>query len=382
MKKSVILLALSALAFAGCQKDVVLESNLGDSITIRPSLGLQVKSEDPHALAADNLETFNVYAQTADNAAYFENVDFVKNASGTYASADKYYWPKTGALKFYAYAPVSGTGLTRSAYNAWTLTQQSEAASQPDFIVALNSGDKENNATTGVSLNFRHAMSKVSLKVKNTSKTILINVTDWKLAYLYDGGTFALTEENTNGAALLAAADWTLTSNTQSVATCVLSAPIATPVTVYGNTTTATAIDGLEDFILIPQELKDSVSYADNNQFAGSYVAVEMEIRNAADSTVIVDKQWCCWPVNTALEAGKHYTFVVDLSNGGYQEDNDPNSDGPYPYQPDDDPRNPDDPSKNPDPVLKDASIKFVTVTVDAWTEAGDIDAGVPDSLL
>lgn len=52
-------------------------------------------------------------------------------------------------------------------------------------------------------------------------------------------------------------------------------------------------------------------------------------------------------------EPGKHYIYTVDVAGGGY-----------YPTN--------HDTNEDLDPILEDAVIKFVSVTVDNWSNGGD----------
>jgi hypothetical protein len=79
-----------------------------------------------------------------------------------------------------------------------------------------------------------------------------------------------------------------------------------------------------------------------------------MTIKSNANDATIVSEGWAIWPVAFTWVPGKKYTYIVDLAGGGYSETNT-------------------DTDEDLDPILGGAEIKFVTVTVDNWTEESDI---------
>lgn len=382
MRKNLVLAALAVVALASCSNEEILEVNKGEAISFRTIVNGNTRATPTSGdITTANIEDFNVYAMKGGTTtAYFENVDYSKQ-DGTFTSTNKYYWPATGTLDFYAYAPKSGTGIARDGYNTWTVTQQT-TPSAPDFIVAKNSGDKAHDAA-GLSLNFRHAMSKISVKVKNSNTGMYMKVTDWKIAYIYDKGTFTLGESTmTNNSATLAGT-WAFTGATQAVAKEVSNGALTSAVTIDAGASVA-SVDNFKDFIVIPQAMKaatgsDLPTYAGENagdKWANTFIAVKMAIYNdkdktsSADGTLLAAEQWCCWPITTTWAPGMHYTYVIDLAGGGYQESNDgldedPETDGTQS-------------TTALDPVLKEAEIKFVSVTVDAWKDATDITVSGP----
>lgn len=362
MKKNYFFLAAAALAFASCSVDETLEVNQGEAINFRTLVAGQTRATPTTGdVTGTNIEDFNVYAFKGTDA-YFSDVDFTKQSNNSFTSANKYYWPGTDELTFYAYSPKAGTGIARSAYNTWTVTQQATPAA-PDFVVAKTTASKSTSAA-GVTINFRHAMSKLSLKVKNSNTGMKMEVKDWKVAYMYNQGTFSFIADDTDGknSTTLAAGNWTYTGATQAVTNAVINGNVSA-VTIAANTTTAAAVTGLNDFIVIPQTMKSGTpAYATNEaaaKWTTPYIAVLMTIKNAADGSEIVGETWCCWPISTAWLPGKHYTYTIDLAGGGYLEGNNATIG---------------DDEATLDPVLDNAEIFFATVTVDDWSDETDIN--------
>ena len=49
--------------------------------------------------------------------------------------------------------------------------------SQVDLLYAANTGNKVQNAINGVTLNFRHTMAQIQVRVKNIKSDVNFNVT-------------------------------------------------------------------------------------------------------------------------------------------------------------------------------------------------------------
>ena len=360
MKKIFLLAAAAVALMASCTKTEVVETvNDQNAITFNAFFHKATKATE---VTTADISAFEVTAML-NNAPYFEAVKVSKNGSAwTYSPVQ--YWPAEGELDFFAWAPLDSTGITENAYNVFTVAPPADAAKQPDFVVARTQGSKTgatNNATSGVTINFRHAMSQIAVKVYNSNPNLEFDIYGWKVCGVDVDGTFTLKDANTdtNDAAKLAYADWTdNTGNFTGVFyddfdlfnKAVSSAEASTA---------AAAITGATPMILVPQNgATAAAAYVSGDADAtmdGSYIAIDMLIKNSTDHTAVATRQWCCWPAAFSWEPGYKYTYVIDLSEGGYKELNDGKTET--------NPKEDDD----LDPVLDNAEIFFATVTVDAW---------------
>lgn len=375
MKKKVFLFAVAALALAACSNDETVTVNESGAIAFRPLATNVTRAADV------NLGTNGFYVTalkhgttpSAENT-YFENVHFT--GSSTYTSTNKYYWPSDYNLDFYAYSPAAATAtdLVRTDYKTFVVTANSTVSSQIDFVYAntndwgkatLDGGTdgshQMGDADAGVTINFRHAESKVIIKLKNTNPNVKFTVKDVTIGNLYNKGTFTYGSTNTdtkNGGHLNNSEWGTLLSGSASEYTSAFTQTVANA-SAYSTSTSAQAGN---DMILIPQTLVNETKYtkvgadpAVNDPFKGAYIKVELKMQNSANNAYIIGTsstwQEAMWPL-AALQwqPGYKYIYEVNLSGGGY-----------FPANHDTD--------EDLDPILEGTEIKFVTVTVDDWTD-------------
>ena len=391
MKKSLFILATAALALASCNKNEPVAKNLtlndANEITFRTFEPKVMRAADQTLSTLQEADKgFYVTAYhkvgVADPVSYFDNVQFKWNA-GTFVSDKKYYWPAEGTLDFFAYAPaVDNTQLTRTDYKTFTVAPSTTVAEQVDLIYANTDGKSKTGAYTpvggsastygaaGVPINFRHAGAKIVVKVKNSEVNDLkFEITQMKIAHVDGSATFTYNDaasptgdQNTDGSGTLLVGDWTnntssdVSYSTATLTTNTVTGQISTGQFLNGSGTLNTEDENLH-MILIPQETDDVTdAYAsddDNAVYSGSYIALKMTIKQAGSNIVIADattaNKWAMWPVKFEWEPGKKYTYVIDLSGGGYWE------------------TNTDDGDDDLDQILEGAVIKFVDVTVDNW---------------
>lgn len=379
-KNNLLILAVAALGFAACSSDetTAVNEKLAESnaISFRTSVAGNMRAA---ILTTSNLNSFKVTAlNNKTETPYFAWDVFTKNEEGYFVSADKHYWPASGKLDFYAYSPTSvsyGT-LTPSNYRTFSFSPADAAENQVDFIYAATKAKQKSTDANGVVLNFRHACSQIVIKVKNSSNNLKFNISNCKLAFLNNSATFTApiqydddasktdtqykSDGSSGGESDLFNSGWgSITGKAKEVAYTATNTQYVAPsqdVTLYG--------DEHQAMILIPQTITAASAYSSNKPNS-TYIALKMEIRNndgatAGAGTLIadatVDGNWAFWPIpSITWQPGKKYTYTIDLAGGGFWETNDV--------------------TVNPgtdvfDPVLSDAEIKFVTVTVDDWFDA------------
>lgn len=428
--KKLFFFAAAALALASCSNDETVRTDATSSsneISFRAFNGGMTRAADEHFNVANDQFCVTAFQrdQTADANAYFKDIIFKTTDGSTFTSQNnKYYWPSSVNLDFYAFAPLpsevtttDGASVARvqegdpavNTYNKFTVTPGTSVPNQPDFVYAVTrdwgkSALKTEPATpathaisstvAGVTINFRHAESKVAFKLANSNDNLKITVGDVTIGNLRGTETFTwngVTDGTTPVAAASANTDgqyttsgggtlnylngtWTAASEQTSAYTVTMES--ATSYNVFDgivaakNLYSAVASAPNFDMILIPQALKIETVYSGNatgasaSPFTGAYITVQIKIQNKdTDDYIVGDGDnfvTAMWPL-TALTwlPGHKYTYSIDLANGGYYPTNQDSTD-------------------DLDPILEGAEIKFVTVTVDDWKVVDDIEVAGP----
>ena len=355
MRKGFILTSvLGMLLMTSCSHDEITNLQHNAPIEFRTVLNRQTKAV---SYTQSNLASFYVTAfDDVSSVAYINKEEYVHGASGTYKSAKKYYWPLSGDLHFYAYAPeATGTnGLDYVDELTFQVAPVSDTDNQVDFLYAMNSGNKANSAG-GVVLNFRHTMSQIRIKVKNTDQDVEFNVTGWKIVnvdgdavFTFDnsGNTNAQAQDSTN------TFDYAMWSDNDDSYDASYFKSLANSCNVNSYKATWGELEG--SAILIPQTAPMATAYSNSN-LNGAYIAIQYEAVDAASSDELVPAgTWGCWPVDFNWEPGYRYTYTINLAEYGYRESG----------------------TDEPEPVWG-AEVRFVDVTVDEWQPENGADVEV-----
>ncbi len=377
-KNNLLILAVAALGFAACANDetTAVNEKLAESneISFRALNSGMMRAADASFANGTSFKV-TAFETGATTNTYFSNVEFTAVTGTTFTSGNKYYWPSTYNLDFYAWQPAAAS----DDYSSITVTPDDAAASQIDLVYGrTNNWGKQTGSGThdgknGVIINFRHAESKVLIKLYNSNSNIKVSVRDASICNVKNSGVFAFNDANTDtkDAALLTSSTWDVSAATST------SYTQTDESSSKFNVALLSAKQVGVDWILIPQTFTYATTYNDedpNDAFTAPCIKVSLKIQNNAtggDAAYIVGAAdtyvTAMWPLSAPASGwfpGKKYTYTVDLAGGGYFEKNETGSD------------------MGLDPILDGAEIKFVTVTVDEWP-AGDatgVYTGTPAS--
>ena len=385
MKKKLLFFAVAGLALASCSSDETVNSlatSEANEINFRAFTTGLTRATDA---TISNLASFTVDAyktgtiSSASPVKYFENVAFNKvDATQTYTSSTKYYWPSSYNLDFFAYgyASTNNTGITKNDYNEFTVVTESDPDNQVDLLYArsenwgkidplpANPGTSPHfidGTPEGVTLNFRHTQSQIIIKLLNSNSNLKFTVNSVSVGNLKDRGKVTILDANTDASGVLSSATWDTSISGVANITYSTEATAATVVT-------SSAAQAGKSLILIPQTLPTPATTYEGTgnpkEYTKPYILIDLKIQNNAtggDAAYIVgaesgDNEYvtAMWPMpNQTWAPGYKYIYIVDLAGGGYY---------PVNHESDD----------NLDPILKGAEIKFVSVTVDTWANGGD----------
>jgi len=377
--KSFVIVAMALAGLTACNMNELVDANRSaDLINFTVTNGGMTKAVDVTTanLAAFEVTAFNHGTETSP---YINAVSYT-GGSGTFASATPYYWPE-GNLDFYAWSQGAATGnqVDKTNYKTFVVTPSATPASQVDLVFAGKTDIGKGASTDGaIALNFRHAESKVVVKVKNTAPNLKFVISDWRLGFIDDAGTFTYSGQgvgydgSTDGRIVDGGSDanalnismWS--GNTDAAASKIYTNTLAPQVNIAANASESLLAG---EMIVIPQSVTAASAYANNGSAAigdlvnGSYIGLKLKILNRDNDAVIYSDgasgtAWAIWPANFTFEPGKKYTFTVDLCGGGYYETNH-------------------DTNADLDPILEGAVISFASVTVDDFSSQSAVNLPV-----
>lgn len=346
MKKILLMMAVAALVLASCSSDETVAVNQGDAISFRPLVNGVTRAANGAGVKSA-WETGDILYVTAQRGtAKFFQTEFVKDGSG-FNSTNKYYWPNDLST-----TPITFAAFWGAAYKTWAAdgdglalnsayTVPDAVASQKDLLFALKTVNAK-PADGGVTLNFRHMLSQVVVKVANDQDNMKITVSGVRIGFLNKVGTFAYNTSNSGSETesqvteptnstpapqtLIARTDWTLTDDASKNASYLFEQTVSATLT---GTTAATALTDFSSWIMMPQALTAANGYTTDRtngdvddtkkELNGAYIALKMAIVDKSSSTPILAEQWCYWPIGTTWNPGYRYTYTVNVGSGGYQ---------------------------------------------------------------
>lgn len=343
---------MAALVMASCSKNETLDINEGRGIGFRAMSNAGTRATE---VTNNSLTDFWVTALYDNGKTYFSNVKFSGTNGGDYNSTPSYNWP-AGTLLFHAIYPQESEldgalTLTNEAQKLVGFTVKRDISAQQDLVYAQATGSKGENEESGVPLKFEHMLSQISVEVKSDNAAYEYKVTGVVIGKIPSNGN--LTDMKTK--------TWD---------------PVVTKKITYEDNCTEFTMDGTYrsvmntsngNAMLIPQTLTkwNVAEDKDNSTNEGAYIGVKIQINTKDGGNRVyprregMDYAYACMPIDTKWEAGKHYVYKLDFSNGaGYVDPEIPV-----------DPEKPTDPDQPGDEILG-GPIKF-TVDVTPWQPEG-----------
>ncbi len=386
MKSKVLLAALSAVALTACNNDEVLEMNQGRGIQFRVATEVTTKAT---ATTTNTIDKFKVWGFT-DNKTLMNGV-VVSKSNGAWSYDNTVFWPESN-VDFYSVSPTENIGgtvsITNNEQKITDFTVNTDQSQQVDLLYAVNKGEsKESHESSAVQVNFRHALSQIIFKAKNTNSSLKVSIKDVRVANVLKGGTFtypssSTTTQNTSASGTIEAGtqgSWELLTGgdkneTYAAGTSTEGVTLSTVNTAY-DLTTATGNDASKVYtgalFLMPQTLSPwNIENDKSNSKGGSYFLVNCQLKNVSG-----DDEVQLWPglddedgyayvaiptSDIKWEQGKKYVYTFIFGEGGG-------------YIPPVDPEEPDtDPEDPGKPVLVPITFQ---VTVDDFIDGfQDID--------
>lgn len=246
-------------------------------------------------ITTNNLTSFNVYAYTGTASApnlFMDNVTVSKSGSSVWTYSPVQYWPAKETVDFYAFAPASWVGadgpLMPVAYDALAGVEDIVYAVSPD----LSGNNGQPNAQ--VVFNFRHALSKLTVKLSSTDTKLKVVVTNVAMTQVMTKGNFHFPSASTAGTPTEESVGVWTDQNTPSTYMLLWSQALSDQLTLTATPTVVAAAGmgrGGEMFVM-PQTL----TYRSNGSGQDNYIGVQCSVYDAASGEKL-------WPnANTPAE--------------------------------------------------------------------------------
>ena len=158
MKKMMMGLVACTLFITSCSQNEVTDNDQEQKL-----IGFNNLNDRLTKAANDSISNYGVFAQySVTPSTWFMDNIVVHGTENTYSPAQ--YWPKTGTVDFYAYAPQGSSNITiiDSTVGDLPLTYTVPLTADEDFTIATPAIDKT-EATGTVALSFKHMLSKITV---------------------------------------------------------------------------------------------------------------------------------------------------------------------------------------------------------------------------
>lgn len=277
-KTFLALAVVSSVAFMSCsdnESDIKLPDDSGENAI---AFNVMVpKSPRAASTTTATIKEFYVYAFTAGKP-YMERV-VVRRSGSSWTYTPTMYWPDT-PVNFYAYSP-NITNSPNVGDDAIGDIPEYTCDGQTDLLYAVNIG--ETSKASPVNINFRHALSKVSVMLSSSNDAIRVNVHHVVLHGLNHTGTFYYPDATTSQSTPENVGHWE-------------DLKLMSPLMIFyamgeedyvDLTTTPVDIteNNLNMSFFLPQPL--TKLEFDGSNYSGSYIEVDCEIFDAASGARI-----------------------------------------------------------------------------------------------
>ena len=252
----------------------------------------------------DNLQSFQTYSFVEGQNNYMDGVTY-SNSSGNWKTEQgTFYWPASGELNFYSYAPYAGISADISSYHQVLkdFSPEKEASNQVDLVYAKATGSLAANGTEGVDFDFYHALSQVKVLAINKNAAFEVEISGVRIGNVISEADFNIGDMATYP-------EWKPANERRTY-----TQQWSSPVTLDSKSSTLDISEN-ETFMLIPQQLEGK-----DNPSEGTYIALDARITMQGGH--VVHDGWVYVGVSTNWAMGNCYTYTVDFTTGIGKDEN------------------------------------------------------------
>ena len=171
MKKSILTVAVAALALAGCTKNETVAVADSNVIGFNAFVGNATRAVTD--VTTDNIKAFYAFGTKTDDANFISNIEVYESGDpNTWIYDGRYLWEESQNYTFAAYSNGGerGAKIDGAAWSDGNLTiaDYDAKTEAKDLLVARASNEADVNATNApVQFNFQHALAMIKFTLKS-----------------------------------------------------------------------------------------------------------------------------------------------------------------------------------------------------------------------
>lgn len=383
MKKAFYMMAAAAIALSSCSSEETTDVAKSSAITFSPIVSLNSRGAEMTTNDLKEMWVTGFYQKATE--VYFADMKYIleKGSQNTFIPSSPVFWQEGRTYKFVAISPAksewpAGLNITRDQVTCDEFEPKSNISEQKDLIVdAVEANDEQWGKD--LSLNFKHILSQIQIKVKNGNENLVYNIKAVRINSVVGKKKFAYSTSTKNST-------WSdidgVTRNTKYELTFdnayTLDGKNITDLTLTSADATVANGGGA---MLVPQSVTawNGAKVDDTNVYdGGTYISILLNVKMASGNKFMYPAGaqgdqtygWVAIPVPSInWEEGNKYIYTLDMSTGcGKVDPVDPgtnvNPGGKV------DPSAPKDPEKGGNVFGK--AIRFTVNVVDWTTQTPD----------
>lgn len=346
MNKAIFMMAAAAITLASCSSDETTDVAKSSQISFTAKVGKNSRGAETTTQNLDKMwVTGYDITDVSAPAVYFADQVFNKTAdaqSPQFIPERPWYWQSGKSYKFIGIHPVKtdwmGTLNIAADQVSYSAEIPTAIADQKDLIIDAVKGQANSDAETGVQMQFKHILSQLQFKVKNTNQHLTYHIAGIRIVNAANKGSFTFNTETRQGS-------WA--EQTEGKVTYEMLFKDKPIELVTTGKTEATLTPENSGAMIVPQKLTpwngNVVSTAAPFD-GGAYIALLINVKYTADGKYMYpakastdkDYGWVAVPVPAATgntqaiwSMGNKYIYTLDLSKGcGKVDPVNPNPDG------------------------------------------------------
>lgn len=207
MNKAIFMMAAAAITMASCSSDETTDVAKSSQISFTAKVGKNSRGAETTTANLDKMWVTGYDITKADAPAeYFADQVFSKTSdlqNPQFIPERPWYWQAGKSYKFIGIHPAktdwSGTLNIAPGEVTYSAQIPTAIADQKDLIIDAVKGQAESQAETGVKMEFKHILSQLQFKVKNTNEHLTYHIAGIRIVNADSKGSFSFNTETRVG---------------------------------------------------------------------------------------------------------------------------------------------------------------------------------------